>query len=235
MRAILCFFVIACCGLSACVPVSMVPNSSGTRPTIASNTGPKSPTGQFAQIVTRVEPVAEDFCLTMRQNLNCDFLVIVDDRNTKTVNAFQTQSRDGRPLVIFTQGLINKAQNADELAFVLGHEMAHHLEGHLTRQYESARAGAILLGGLTVMSGGTQDAVDLAQQLGAEFGARRYSKDFELEADRLGTILAMRAGYDPVRGARFFSRLPDPGDKFLGTHPPNAARVEMVRRTSLGY
>jgi len=91
-----------------------------------------------------------------------------------------------------------------------------------------------LLGGLTVMSGGTQDAVDLAQQLGAEFGARRYSKDFELEADRLGTILAMRAGYDPVRGARFFSRLPDPGDKFLGTHPPNAARVEMVRRTSVG-
>ena len=154
MRAILCFFVIACFGLSACVPVSMVPNSSGTRPTIASNTGPKSPTGQFAQIVNRVEPVAEDFCLTMRQNLNCDFLVIVDDRNTKTVNAFQTQSRDGRPLVIFTQGLINKAQNADELAFVLGHEMAHHLEGHLTRQYESARAGAILLGGLTVMSGG---------------------------------------------------------------------------------
>ncbi|MDZ4136092.1 MAG: M48 family metalloprotease, partial [Paracoccaceae bacterium] len=60
-------------------------------------------------------------------------------------------------------------------------------------------------------------------------GARRYSKGFELEADALGAEIALRAGLDPVRGAQFFARIPDPGDAFLGTHPPNADRMATVR------
>ena len=65
-------------------------------------------------------------------------------------------------------------------------------------------------------------------------GARSYSKNFELEADALGTIITARAGYDPLRGAEFFARIPDPGDKFLGTHPPNASGLDTVRRTAAG-
>ncbi len=53
----------------------------------------------------------------------------------------------------------------------------------------------------------------------------------ELEADQMGTILAWEAGFDPLRGAQFFNRLPDPGDDFLGTHPPNAQRLQIVRQT----
>jgi len=41
-----------------------------------------------------------------------------------------------------------------------------------------------------------------------------------------------RAGYNPVRGAQFFTRIPDPGNRFLGTHPPNAQRIETVRRVN---
>ena len=74
-----------------------------------------------------------------------------------------------------------------------------------------------------------------SQRIGAGIGARTYSKEFELEADRLGALVAIRAGYNAVRGAAFFARLPDPGDQFLGSHPPNEARIEMVRRVSLGY
>jgi len=55
-----------------------------------------------------------------------------------------------------------------------------------------------------------------------------------LEADRLGTVITARAGFNPVRGAEFFNRIPDPGNRFLGTHPPNAARMEIVRRTAAG-
>ena len=84
------------------------------------------------------------------------------------------------------------------------------------------------------MTGGGAEAVRSAQQLGAQVGARSYSKDFELEADALGTIITKRAGYDPLRGAKFFTRIPDPGDKFLGTHPPNASRIEVVRKTAAG-
>ena len=69
------------------------------------------------------------------------------------------------------------------------------------------------------------------QDMGAELGARSYSKGFELEADALGTEIAWRAGFDPLVGAQFFSRLPDPGNRFLGNHPPTAQRFEVVEQT----
>lgn len=56
---------------------------------------------------------------------------------------------------------------------------------------------------------------------------------------KIGVLIACLAlaGYDPLRGAAFFVRIPDPGDQFLGTHPRNAQRIETVRRTAaaLGY
>ena len=62
-------------------------------------------------------------------------------------------------------------------------------------------------------------------------GSRFYSKDHELQADEIGTLITYYAGYDPVRGSKFFTRIPDPDDKFLGSHPPNAARIDRVNRT----
>ena len=88
--------------------------------------------------------------------------------------------------------------------------------------------------GLATLGGGDATAVRTAQRVGAQVGARSFSKEFELEADALGTVITARAGYDPVRGAQFFTRIPDPGDRFLGTHPPNAARIEIVRKTAAG-
>ena len=93
-------------------------------------------------------------------------------------------------------------------------------------------AGAILLGGLAAITGAGQGAVQNATDLGAGLGARTYSKDYELEADALGTVITKRAGYDPVRGAAFFTQIADPGDRFLGTHPPNAQRIETVKRVN---
>ncbi|HSG57733.1 MAG TPA: M48 family metalloprotease, partial [Paracoccaceae bacterium] len=121
----------------------------------------------------------------------------------------------------------------DELAFIMAHEAAHHVAGHLARQQQNAVRGAIIFGQLATITGRASPAtVETAQQLGAVVGSRRYSQEFELEADALGTIIAARAGYNPLRGAEFFFRLPDPGDRFLGTHPPNAARVAIVQQTA---
>ena len=92
-------------------------------------------------------------------------------------------------------------------------------------------AGAVLAGVLAQVSGAGQDVVNSAQDLGATVGARRFSKDFELEADSLGTEIAFVAGYDPMLGAAFFDRIPDPGDRFLGTHPANADRKRTVAAT----
>ena len=81
------------------------------------------------------------------------------------------------------------------------------------------------------MTGGAGADLQSAQQLGAFVGSRSFSKEFELEADQLGTIITYRSGYDVLRGAEFFNRIPDPGNRFLGTHPPNAQRAAIVRTT----
>ncbi|SHH63491.1 M48 family metallopeptidase [Marivita hallyeonensis] len=189
---------------------------------------------QFVSVVETVEPVAERECRRRIPRANCDFQIVVDDRPGQPPNAFQTVDRNGRPILAFNLALIASVDNADELAFVMGHEAAHHILGHLGRAQQNAAVGAVILSGLAALGGADAAAVQSAEQIGATLGARTYSKDFELEADRLGTIITARAGYNPVRGAQFFNKIPDPGNRFLGTHPPNAARMEIVRQTAAG-
>jgi Zn-dependent protease with chaperone function len=188
----------------------------------------------FAQVVRAMEPVAEQECRARTRGVDCDFRVLVDDRPGQPPNAFQTLDKSGRPILAFTVALLEDARNTDELAFVFGHEAAHHIRGHIPRQQQNAVAGAVIAGSLAVLLGGTTEAVESAQRTGAQVGARSYSKEFELEADALGTIITARAGYNPLRGAEFFNRIPDPGNRFLGSHPPNAERIETVRRTAVG-
>ncbi len=196
--------------------------------------GERSLARTFVQVVNRLEPVAERECRISAPQLNCDFLIVVDDRPNQPPNAFQTVDEQGRPIIAFTLSLIAGAENEDEIAFVMAHEAAHHIENHLAQQQRNATLGAAVFAQLANVSGGGEEAIRTAQELGAAVGARTYSKDFELEADRLGTIIAARAGYNPVRGAEFFFRIPDPGDRFLGTHPANADRVRIVRETAAG-
>ena len=197
---------------------------------------PEEAARNFTQVVRAVEPVAERECRRLSSTMNCDFLISVDPDPRAQPNAYQSEDDQGRPVLTFTASLIGSVRNADEMAFVVGHEAAHHISNHLQRQQMNATAAAEVFGGLATLTGGGADDVASAQKLGAEVGARAYSKDFELEADELGTIITYRAGYDPLVGAEFFTRIPDPGDRFLGSHPPNSARVDIVSRTvkSLG-
>ncbi len=185
----------------------------------------------FGAVVAAVEPVAEEICHSQTSGVNCDFLIQVDPNPREEPNAFQSVDRSGRPVILFTVALIDSTQSADELAFVLSHETAHHILGHLARQARNAAVGAEIFGDLATLDGASPTVVAQAREIGAAVGARSYSKDFELEADQMGTVIAFRAGFDPLRGAEYFTRLPDPGDRFLGTHPPNAARIWVVRET----
>ena len=186
--------------------------------------------------VDAIEPVAEALCRDRAPDLNCDFEFAVDTNPKAPPNAFQTVDRTGRPLIAFSVSLLARTRNADEIAFILSHEAAHHIEGHLDRQRRNASIGAAIMGQLVGISG-DPDAGRRAAEFGAAIGARTYSKEFELEADALGTLIAARAGYNPLRGAEFFFRIPDPGNSFLGTHPANADRLRTVRRVaaSLGF
>ncbi|MDS9466140.1 M48 family metallopeptidase [Paracoccus sp. MBLB3053] len=198
--------------------------------------GARASARTFISVINRMEPAVERECLQRRtQPINCDFQFVVDDRTDLEPNAFQTLDGNGRPIIGFTLSLIGEARNADELAFVVGHEASHHILGHINRQSSASRVGAVILGGLASAYGGDSEAIENAQQLGAQFGARYYSKEWELEADYLGAIITMNAGFDPEHGAQFFARIPDPGDKILGTHPSRAARQAQVLRAVMDY
>ena len=213
------------------VPAPVVDEGATSATPVAARPTAKRAAENFMTVVDRVEPVAERICRAEAPGLKCDYQIVVDNRANLPPNAFQTVDRSGRPIIAFTIALIADARSQDELGFILGHEAAHHIAGHLQRQRESAVRGAVLAGVLATIGGGDASAVRAAQDIGATVGARAYSKDFELEADALGTVIAYRAGYDPEAGAQYFQRIDDPGNMFLGTHPPNAARIETVRRT----
>jgi predicted Zn-dependent protease len=189
---------------------------------------PQAAAETFRRVVVAVKPVAEEVCRTRGVARNCNFRIVVDDRPGQPPNAFQTLDSRGRPVIGFTLALIMDARNADELAFVLGHEAAHHIAGHIPRRKDQALTGALVAGVLAQASGLSPEEVRAAQDLGAEVAARSYSREFELEADALGAEITLLAGFDPVRGTGFFDRLPDPGDRFLGSHPPNAQRKAQV-------
>jgi Zn-dependent protease with chaperone function len=223
--------------LSACdvaietvpVPAQRAPQQAAARQAPGfSNT---QASAAFAAVQRRVEPLAERECRSRTQGMNCDFLIRVDPNPRAAPNAYQSLDRSGRPVITFTRSMLRQIRNRDELAFVRSHEAAHHIRGHLARQQRNAVAGAIVLGGLASLTGGSAGDISQAQDLGGFLGARSYSKDFELEADQLGTIITHKAGYRPSVGVLFFNRLPDPGDRFLGTHPANHDRVAVVQQT----
>ncbi|UWQ18900.1 M48 family metallopeptidase [Jannaschia sp. M317] len=227
----------AVCGLALAgcqvAPVETAPAPT-PRSTSPAPVGGSVAVTNFRAAVARVEPAAETLCRSRTQGINCDFLIQVDPDPRKPANAFQSLDRSGRPVLTFTQALIADARNVDEIAFVLGHESAHHIEQHIARQRQSAVAGAVVGGLIGTVIGADASTVDAISRTGATIGARRFSKDHELEADALGTIITARAGFNPVRGAAFFTRIPDPGDRFLGTHPPNADRIATVQRVASG-
>ena len=216
--------------LAGCVATTPAPPIL-PQPAVDAVQPPRTAAENFLTVVARVEPVAESYCRSVGVVRNCDFRIVVDDRPGQPPNAFQTLDRMGRPVVGFTLALIADARNPDELAFVLGHEAAHHIAGHIPKRNDQALSGALLAGALAQASGLSPEEVRAAQDMGAQVAARSYSKEFELEADQLGAEIALAAGYDPIRGSGFFDRLPDPGDKFLGSHPPNAQRKALVAAT----
>lgn len=243
------FLLLALAGCAA-LPPEGDKTSPGPKPTIDTRPQPtavqatavqitaRNAVRNFVAVVDQVEPVAEAICRENAPRMNCDFRIVVDDRPGVPPNAFQTLDGTGRPIIAFTIPLIAEVRNRDEMAFIMAHEAAHHIRGHLQRQQQNATVGAVVFGQLAgVIGSGNPDAVQAAQEFGAALGARTYSKEFELEADALGTLIAARAGFNPLIGADFFFRIPDPGNRFLGTHPANADRVAVVREAAsrLGF
>jgi predicted Zn-dependent protease len=99
--------------------------------------------------------------------------------------------------VLITKGLYRQLHNEAELAGVLGHEIGHVIKKHhlkLLQKQQLLSLGAGLLGGKL---GKDNQTVQKIIGSGAEVCARSLDKDAEYEADRIGVVLAGRAGYEP--------------------------------------
>jgi len=134
-------------------------------------------------------------------------------------------------------GLIEKLKiTDDELAAVMGHEIAHALREH-SRERASEKAMADL--GISILS--TVAGLGQLGQRGMEFAYQGLlglpnSREHETEADRIGVELAARAGYDPRAAINLWQKMGQIGGKeqpkFMSTHPPRADRVKDLTRYS---
>jgi beta-barrel assembly-enhancing protease len=98
--------------------------------------------------------------------------------------------------VLITKGLYAKLQNEAQLAGVLGHEIAHVVKKHQLKVLQKQQVVGYGAGWLAKKFGKNNELAKRAIGSGAEISARSLDKDAEFEADRMGVVLATRAGYD---------------------------------------
>ncbi len=184
----------------------------------------------FVDAAAKVAPVATALCRSKGIAQNCQFRFVIDPRLGLPRNAYQTLDNRGHPIIALTLALVADARDTDEIAFVMGHEAAHHILGHLALQDQNARAAAQKAGDAAAAAGASAEQVRKVQAQTAAKTTLGYSKSFELQADALGAEIAYRAGFNPLRGAAFFDRLPEPHRGRHSTHPDNRTRKALVAK-----
>lgn len=134
----------------------------------------------------------------------------------------------GGKMAIYT-GLINRIKPTDdELAAVLGHEMAHALREHSREQISQQMAAQVGLSVLSAVTGVSAQG-DLGKALTNVMFTLPNSRTHESEADLIGVELAARAGYDPRAAVTLWQKMGALGGgnappEFLSTHPSASTR-----------
>lgn len=148
--------------------------------------------------------------------------------NSPQINAF---CMPGGKIAFFT-GILDKLKlTDDEVAMVMGHEVAHALREH-------ARARAVK-STLTNVAGRVVGSL-IFGQAGEQIGAQgaglltlKFSRDDEKDADLVGMELAARAGYDPASGVSLWQKMSQAArgapPQWLSTHPASETRVKLIQ------
>lgn len=152
----------------------------------------------------------------------------------KTVNAWCLPG--GK--VVFYTGIMPICKNEDGVAAVMGHEVAHAFAKHGQERMSSGQLQQI--GGLAVALGTsnkdpkTAQIWNLAYGVGSQVGMLAFSRTHETEADKLGLVFMIMAGYDGREAAEVWVRMSEKsngkqGPEFLSTHPSNKSRIQTLR------
>ncbi|RTE87786.1 M48 family peptidase [Lysobacter sp. N42] len=145
-------------------------------------------------------------------------------------------------------GIIMQAETESELASVVSHEIAHVSQRHIARNMERMTQagpttmthvlGSIIVGLVNPAAGMAGLAASVA---GAQQRQINYTRQFELEADRIGINALFRAGFDPEGAPSFFGRLAEQyrytqtPPEMLITHPLPDSRVADTRNRAMQY
>lgn len=146
-------------------------------------------------------------------------------------------------------GLFIHAQTEAEYASVMAHELAHLSQRHFARGLEAQKrmqlpVMAAMLAGVVAAAAGAGDAgiaAIVSTQAAAIQAQRRFSRQNEQEADRIGILNLQRAGYDPRAMPDMFGRLmrqyryDQKPPEFLLTHPVSESRIADTRNRAEQY
>ena len=137
--------------------------------------------------------------------------------------------------IMFYSGLIQQlALSDDEIAVVMGHEVAHALREHSREQVSQAIAARAAIDVGAALLGLGQTSADIAGTAYEALIATRFSRADESEADRIGLELTARAGYDPRAGVSLWRKMMQANGggrapEFLSSHPAEANRVQQIQ------
>jgi beta-barrel assembly-enhancing protease len=154
--------------------------------------------------------------------------------NVREINAF---ALPGGPMY-FNRGMIQAARTEGEVAGVLAHELSHVALRHGTAQATKATKYEIgtLLGAVvgSIIGGNVGSAVAQGTQFGLGTAFLRFSREFERDADLLGSHIMARAGYDPLEMASMFKTIEKQGGsggpQWMSDHPNPGDRDAYITR-----
>jgi predicted Zn-dependent protease len=135
--------------------------------------------------------------------------------------------------IAFFFGILQKLQlDDDEVAAIMGHEVAHALREHARERMGKNAAtgiGASILSSLLGLGG----AGDALLNMGGQLLTLRFSREDESEADIVGMELGARAGSDPAAGVRLWEKMiaasKGAPPEFLSTHPSGPSRIKDIQ------
>ncbi len=167
---------------------------------------------------------------TSRADLDWQFFVV----DSREVNAFALPGG----FVYVNRGLIERAQQLDELAGAVGHEIGHVVRRHSVSQMEKGSTANIAVGlTCTLTRLCSSDVARAAIQVGGAALFARYSRQDEAEADSEAVLNVTRAGIDPHGIPVLFERLLEerrtsPGsiEAFFASHPLEEDRIRATQR-----
>ncbi len=185
------------------------------------------------------DPAAADYvqqlgmsmaAMTSRSDLDWKFFIV----DSKDVNAFALPGG----FIYVNRGLIDRAEELDELAGALGHEIGHVVLRHSVQQMaQGTKANIAVSLGCTLTRICNSDLARAAIQIGGAALFARYSRQDEAQADSVAVENVMRAGIDPHGIPVLFERLleerktsPLRIEAFFASHPMEEDRIRATAR-----